>query len=174
MAYGPLFVPRPSKIIVRRLFESRSLRKLLPQRSKLLSTFHPGSKRYMFAIHGAINASLRQTNALKKRLSNGVFLGFRSLDPSLLNAPKAPQFLTSLVKTIKRIGVIEKVVVILTFAGHNVQALSQLLGSMRAIFLQITIVTGRLEKMIETRIKFFVTIITKIGILLTSAPSLKS
>ena len=127
-AYGPLFVPRPSKMAIGKTPWSRPLRRPSLLRPKTLLTFYSGSEKWMFAVHRAINLFSRQINAPMKKLLTGIFPSLRILDPSLLNAPKTPKSLTSLGRIIEMIIAIEKIVIIMTFTAQNFQAPPQLLG----------------------------------------------
>ena len=155
---------------------NRPSRRPLPQRPKQLLTFHSGSERWICAVHGAINLLLKRTNAPKKRFSTGIFPGLRSLDSNLLNVLRIPRPLTSLGETIRTISAIEKVVVIMALVTQDFQVPPQPLRSIRPIpLLEITVTTtGHQSKRTKTWIKLTVIIITRKGILLTSAPSFTS
>ena len=154
---------RPSKMVIERTFESKPSKRLSPRRSKPLSTFCPGSERLMFAVFEAINPPPRRRNALKRRFSNGIFLGFKSLDPSLLNALKTPIPQKGFKKTIKIIGAIEKTVMIVTFEAQDLQALPQSPGSIQPILLvgMTAIATSHWSKRIKTWVKSSVIIVIK-------------
>ena len=102
----------------------------------------------MFTAYGAIDLSLKQRNASRKKLSNGIFLGFRSADASLFNALRTLKLLTGLRKIIGVIGAIKEAVVIMALAIQNLQALPQQPGLIQPIsFLGTTVIaTGHQSK----------------------------
>ena len=81
-ACGHLFVPRSSKMTVRKTPRSRLLRRLLPKRPKPSSTFRLGFEKWMFAVFRVINPPLRRTNASKRKFPNKLFQVSRAWIPA--------------------------------------------------------------------------------------------
>ena len=73
----------------------------------------------MFAVPGVIDLPPKGTNISRRRFLTRVFSGFKSLNSSLLNAPKTPRPLIDLEKRIKKIGAIEEVIMIMALANPD-------------------------------------------------------
>ena len=127
----------------------------------------------MLTVLGAIDLLPRRTNAPKKRSLTTTFLGLRSLDPRLLNAPRIPRPWTGPGTTIKTRGVIEKAVVIVALTAQDFQAPPQPLKSIQPIpWLGMTeTATGYQSGRTRTWLKSLIIIVTRSSILLTSAPN---
>ena len=135
MVYSLPSVSKTSKMAVKKTPRSKPLKKLSLWKLKPLSTFHPGSKKWMLTILKAINPPPKWINLPRRRYSIRTLLGLRSLDPSLLNAPRISRPRTGLGKTIKTIDIIKKAVVIVAFAAQDLQAPPQPLRLIRPISL---------------------------------------
>ena len=170
-AYSHPFMPRPSMIAVKKTPGSRPWRKPLPRRPKLPLTFHLGSEKWMLAIFKAIDFPLRRINAPKRRFPIRTLSGLKSLNASLLNTPKTSRPRTGFRRTIRTIGAIKEIVVIVAFTAQDLQAPPQPLESTEPIlWLRMTkTATGHQSEKTNTRLKSPVTIVIKKRILLTRA-----
>ena len=172
MAYGLLIVLKTSKTAVKKIPATRPSKKPLPWRLKLPSTFCTWSVRWILTASGAIALlplSLKSTPTIKAPIPFTSSLEKHEFCLLFALSILRPQ--KDLVKTTKRINAIDKLIMVLV--DLDLKALPCPLRSTQVrLHLQIIVTaTGYYSKRPGTWIKLPVTIITKKGILLTSALS---